>query len=40
MKEFDSWTEFITWKQAEETNNYCQFVKPTGLKSVGSKYPL
>lgn len=38
VKEFDDWLQFISWKEAEEANSYCQFVRPTGAKStVGGK---
>jgi hypothetical protein len=32
-KDFGTWTEFLSWKEAEEAQNYCHFVKPTGVKS-------
>ena len=39
MKEFDGWTEFLSWKEAEEVCNYCHFVNSTGVKSTsGGKY--
>lgn len=32
-KEFASWSEFLQWKDKEETENYCYFAKPTATKS-------